>query len=34
MKIERLGHFVLTVKDIEKTMRFYTDVLGLEPVAA
>jgi catechol 2,3-dioxygenase-like lactoylglutathione lyase family enzyme len=34
MKIDRIDHFVLTVKDIEKTMRFYTDALGMEPVAA
>lgn len=32
MKIERLDHFVLTVKDLEATIRFYTDILGMEVV--
>jgi len=32
MKIERLDHLVLTVKDVETTCRFYEDVLGMEVV--
>ncbi|GIP31760.1 VOC family protein [Paenibacillus sp. J2TS4] len=28
--IQRLDHMVLTVTDIEKTIRFYTSVLGME----
>lgn len=30
MRIERVDHFVLTVKDIDKTVSFYTDVLGMK----
>ncbi len=30
IKIERLDHLVLTVADIERTARFYVDVLGME----
>ncbi|GFN29943.1 VOC family protein [Paenibacillus xylaniclasticus] len=30
--IERLDHFVLTVKDLQRTIRFYEDVLGMEAV--
>ncbi|MGI9318368.1 MAG: VOC family protein [bacterium] len=30
MKIVELDHFVLTVKDIEATVKFYTKVLGME----
>ena len=30
IKIDRLDHFVLTVKDIDKTVEFYTIVLGME----
>ena len=30
MKIDRLDHLVLTVKDIEKTAQFYVTVLGME----
>lgn len=30
MKINRLDHFVLTVKDINVTCDFYTTVLGME----
>jgi len=30
MIIENLDHLVLTVKDIDKTIRFYTDVLGMK----
>ncbi len=29
MKIERLDHFVITVKDINATVNFYTQVLGM-----
>lgn len=29
MKIDKLDHLVLTVKDIEKTVNFYTRVLGM-----
>ena len=32
MKIERIDHIVLTVADIEKTVQFYTKVLGFELV--
>ena len=30
MKIRRLDHFVLTVRDIEETVSFYTSVMGME----
>lgn len=30
IKINRLDHLVLTVKDIDKTANFYTKVLGME----
>jgi catechol 2,3-dioxygenase-like lactoylglutathione lyase family enzyme len=30
MKINRLDHLVLTVKDIDKTVEFYTKVIGME----
>lgn len=30
MKISKLDHFVLTVRDIEKTISFYTSVLGMK----
>ena len=30
MKISKLDHFVLTVKDIEKTVSFYTSVMGMK----
>ena len=30
MKIRKLDHFVLTVRDIEKTVSFYTSVMGME----
>ncbi|HET8574500.1 MAG TPA: VOC family protein [Edaphocola sp.] len=30
MEIERLDHLVLTVADIEKTVQFYTNVLGFK----
>ena len=29
MKISGLDHLVLTVKDIEKTIQFYTSILGM-----
>lgn len=32
MKIDRLDHLVLTVQDIDKTIDFYTRVLGMEAV--
>ncbi|TBL75676.1 VOC family protein [Paenibacillus thalictri] len=32
MKIDRLDHFVLTVGNIDKTVEFYTTVLGMEAV--
>ena len=30
MKITKLDHFVLTVRNIEKTMSFYTSVMGMK----
>jgi Lactoylglutathione lyase and related lyases len=33
MKIDRLDHLVLTVKDIEATCKFYSTVLGMEVVS-
>ncbi len=30
MKIRKLDHFVLTVRDIEKTVSFYTSVMGMK----
>ena len=30
MHIDRLDHWVLTVADIERTCRFYTEILGFE----
>ena len=32
MKIDRLDHLVLTVRDIDATIEFYSRVLGMEPV--
>ncbi len=32
MKIDRLDHLVLTVKDINATCNFYTNVMGMEVV--
>jgi catechol 2,3-dioxygenase-like lactoylglutathione lyase family enzyme len=32
MKIDSLDHLVLTVADVEKTIRFYVDVFGMEEV--
>jgi len=33
MKIDRIDHFVITVKDPDITCDFYSRVLGMEPVA-
>ncbi|MCG8544697.1 MAG: VOC family protein [Alphaproteobacteria bacterium] len=33
MEIQSLGHVVLKVRDFEKSVPFYTDVLGLKEVA-
>jgi len=32
MRLDRLDHLVLTVADIDATVRFYADVLGMEKV--
>ena len=32
MKLERLDHLVLTVRDVEATSAFYALVLGMEPI--
>ena len=32
MKIDRIDHFVLTVRDIARTCDFYSRVLGMEVV--
>lgn len=32
MKIDRIDHLVLTVADIERTIQFYSTVLGFEVV--
>lgn len=32
MQIERLDHLVLTVRDVEATVTFYAQVLGMKPV--
>ena len=32
MSIHRLDHLVLTVKDLNKTVKFYTSVMGMEEV--
>jgi catechol 2,3-dioxygenase-like lactoylglutathione lyase family enzyme len=32
MEIDRLDHLVLTVRDIEATIGFYTRVLGMEAI--
>jgi catechol 2,3-dioxygenase-like lactoylglutathione lyase family enzyme len=32
MQIERLDHFVLTVRDVDTTTSFYQTVLGMAPV--
>ena len=33
MKIDSLDHLVLTVKNIDATIAFYSEVLGMEPVS-
>jgi catechol-2,3-dioxygenase len=33
MKVQRLNHAVLRVRDLERSLAFYHDVLGLEPIA-
>ena len=33
MEVQQLGHVVLKVRDMDRSERFYTEVLGL-PVAA
>jgi catechol-2,3-dioxygenase len=33
MAIHRLNHAVLYVRDVERSVRFYSDVLGFEPIA-
>jgi catechol-2,3-dioxygenase len=33
MKVRRLNHAVLRVRDLERSLTFYHDVLGLEPIA-
>lgn len=32
MQIDRLDHLVLTVRDIETSLRFYTTVLGMQEI--
>ena len=32
MKIGKIDHLVLTVKDIEKSCSFYTEILGMETI--
>ena len=32
MQIERLDHLVLTVQDLQKTLAFYVDVLGMQAI--
>lgn len=33
MKVKRLNHAVLRVRDLDRSLAFYADVLGLEPIA-
>lgn len=33
MKVRRLNHAVLRVRDLDRSVAFYQDVLGLEPIA-
>ncbi len=33
MKVRKLNHAVLRVRDLERSLAFYHDVLGLEPIA-
>ena len=32
MRMNRLDHLVLTVRDVHRTLAFYRDVLGMEPI--
>jgi catechol 2,3-dioxygenase-like lactoylglutathione lyase family enzyme len=32
MHIDRLDHLVLTVRDIDRSVAFYRDVLGMQPI--
>lgn len=32
MEIERIDHLVLTVRDVDRTIRFYTEILGMKAV--
>ena len=32
MEVDRLDHLVLTVRDLDMTCRFYTDILGMDVV--
>jgi catechol 2,3-dioxygenase-like lactoylglutathione lyase family enzyme len=32
MIVERLDHVVLTVRDVDRTVAFYVDVLGMTPI--
>ncbi|WP_298508078.1 VOC family protein [uncultured Kordia sp.] len=32
MNIQRIDHFVLTVQNIEKTIEFYTNILGMKVI--
>ena len=32
MRIDRLDHLVLTVDDIDRTVRFYCDILGMQAI--
>ncbi len=32
MQIDRIDHLVLTVRDMDKTIRFYTKILGMEAI--
>jgi catechol 2,3-dioxygenase-like lactoylglutathione lyase family enzyme len=32
VEIDRIDHIVLTVSDVEETSRFYSEVLGMQPV--
>jgi catechol-2,3-dioxygenase len=33
MNVRKLNHAVLRVRDLDRSLAFYTDVLGLEPIA-
>jgi len=32
MKVDALDHLVLTVADLQRTIRFYTDILGMDEI--